>query len=480
MKKITNKELLILVMLVIVVFSFVFLIVTKPVISLEYNNKKIEDSVSIPFNEEVKIIVKSSFLNKDISDSVSAEGKVDNTKIGNYKVTYHLKYLFYNIDRTILVNIVDEESPVISLVGNLNPVSCSVQSYEEEGFIATDNYDGDITSKVDKKINDNEIIYFVSDSSNNKVEVKRVVDTHDTEPPSLKLKGSERIYIKKGDEYKDEGVDISDNCDKEFSKYEIDNNVNTSVIGEYDYTYTIYDSSDNSSKITRRVYVYNPDTIQNMGGGEKGVIYLTFDDGPSNYTDSILDILNKYGIKATFFVTNSGKDSLIKREYDEGHTVALHTASHNYKTVYTSVEGYFNDLESVQNRVSRITGEKSMIIRFPGGSSNTVSRNYKDGIMTELTDEVLNRGYHYFDWNVSVEDAGTCAKKDSFNEKRECIYSYFKKGLSKSRSNVVLMHDVKEYTALELENMIQYAIGEGYKFDKITMNTTQVHHGVKN
>ena len=216
-----------------------------------------------------------------------------------------------------------------------------------------------------------------------------------------------------------------------------------------------------------------------MTGSEKGVIYLTFDDGPSTYTTKILDTLKKYDIKATFFVTSSGSDSAIKREFEEGHTVALHTSTHNYNKVYASVESYFNDLEIVQNRVKKITNETPTIIRFPGGSSNTVSK-FNKGIMTILTNEVLEKGYHYFDWNVSVEDAGSCTKKTTMSEKENCVYNYFVKGISKSKMNVVLMHDVKSYTASKLDDMIKYALSKGYTFDKITMDTTQIHHKVNN
>ena len=97
---------------------------------------------------------------------------------------------------------------------------------------------------------------------------------------------------------------------------------------------------------------------------------LTFDDGPNNtYTPIILDVLKKYDVKATFFVTNSGKDELIKREYDEGHAIGLHTASHSYEKIYVSTTAFFNDLDLVAARVKRITGMDATLTRFPGGSS---------------------------------------------------------------------------------------------------------------
>src|SRR5699024_8931981 len=128
-------------------------------------------------------------------------------------------------------------------------------------------------------------------------------------------------------------------------------------------------------------------------------IYLTFDDGPRDgTTDVILDILKEKGVKATFFVTMNGNDSLIKRIVDEGHSIGIHTASHKYDIIYASRDNYFNDLEQVHKRIYDITGVDSKLIRFPGGSSNTISKKYSEGIMSTLTKEVLNKGYQYYDW----------------------------------------------------------------------------------
>ena len=136
-----------------------------------------------------------------------------------------------------------------------------------------------------------------------------------------------------------------------------------------------------------------------------------------------------------------GYDDVLKRAYDEGHTIGLHTSSHNYGYIYSSVDAYFNDLYAIQNKVKKITGFAPMIVRFPGGSSNTVSRNYSIGIMTRLTGEVLNRGYRYFDWNVDADDAGG-AYTDSNR-----IYLNVVNNLSYYKTNVVLMHDSYGHTA---------------------------------
>src|SRR5699024_3282268 len=144
---------------------------------------------------------------------------------------------------------------------------------------------------------------------------------------------------------------------------------------------------------------------------DEKVVYLTFDDGPSENTQSILDILDQYGAKATFFITGGHEDCrpLIKKAYEAGHTIGLHTYSHDYKQVYSSVDAYFEDLEKVGEVAKEQIGYVPCFIRFPGGASNTVSAEYTPGIMTELTRKVQEKGYQYYDWNVSSGDGSVCS-----------------------------------------------------------------------
>ncbi len=204
------------------------------------------------------------------------------------------------------------------------------------------------------------------------------------------------------------------------------------------------------------------------------VVYLTFDDGPGPYTAKLLDILKKYNVKATFFVTGRGDDALIKREYDEGHTIALHTFAHDYAYVYSSISNFFTDLYEVQNRVKNITGETSMLIRFPGGSSNTVSASYDGGthIMSQLVNEVTARGFTYFDWNVSSGDGGAPLSPDD-------VYDNVTNAL-KPEYSVVLQHDVKEYSVDAVERIINYGLSSGYTFSRLDSSSFTAHHGVTN
>ena len=190
-------------------------------------------------------------------------------------------------------------------------------------------------------------------------------------------------------------------------------------------------------------------------------------------TDEVIKILKEENVKATFFlIDKTNTDYLIKRMYDEGHTIGLHTASHNYKYIYSSTTNFIKDIEKIQEKVARITGEKSSIIRFPGGSSNTVS-SFNPGIMCTLSNMVIEKGYHYFDWNVSSGDAGSGRSKKN-------TYRNVTNNLSKNRANVVLMHDIYDSTVDAVKDIIKYGKDNGYTFEKITMDTEMYTHYVNN
>lgn len=410
---------------------------------------------------------KASYQGEDITNNVKSLGDVNSKRLGLYKIVYEVNY--GNISKKVIrrVRVVDKSKPVIEVENKGDFYICPGDKYRSVKYKAFDNYDLDITDKVKVKVRNNYVLYEVSDSSHNKSVLRKKIIYEDIEKPSIDLDGGDTIYIFIGDEYKD-SYKAFDNCDGNISsKVKVEGKVDTRNSGEYRVKYTVEDNSGNKTSKSRKVIVSERN--------KKGSIYLTFDDGPrAGTTDVILDILKEEGIKATFFVTNSGDDSLIKREYEEGHTVGLHTASHDYGYVYSSVDNYFNDLYSVFDRVKRITGNSSMIIRFPGGSSNTISRRYSQGIMTELTSEVLRRGFRYYDWNLSSGDA------EAGIHTKEEIVSNVTSNLSLDRVNVVLMHDIKPYTRDALRDIIRYGKENGYVFSNITMETEMFRQRVNN
>lgn len=209
--------------------------------------------------------------------------------------------------------------------------------------------------------------------------------------------------------------------------------------------------------------------------GEK-TVYLTFDDGPSANTEKVLDILDEYGAKATFFVTGHEPDhrGSIKDAYERGNTIGMHTMTHDYAKVYASQEAYFADLEEVSKVVEEQIGYVPFLVRFPGGASNTVSANYCPGIMSALATEVPARGYQFYDWNVSSADAsGTNVAVDTIVSS-SCVEGY---------TNVMLLfHDsnTKDTTVEALPRIIEYYQERGYAFKAIDRETYVVHHGVNN
>ena len=257
----------------------------------------------------------------------------------------------------------------------------------------------------------------------------------------------------------------------------------TSKPGVYAVKYTAADSSGNASSVERNVHVVKkptplPEGVTGGGVVSDSTVYLTFDDGPSYVTDKVLDVLKEYNVKATFFILNyndAGKER-IARAIEEGHTIAIHGYSHDYAEIYTSAEAGLENVERLHDKIAEDFGYETDLTRFPGGSSNTVSRNYCDGVMSELCPLAEKVGYHYFDWNISSDDA-TVGGLDAAT-----IASNVTGSLKKGRGNVVLMHDSygKDTTAEALKTVIEYGLENGYTFAALSSNTPPVHHPINN
>ena len=438
------------------VFYFVFVpkltLLGKSVVNVEYGSKYKEPGY------------KASYMGGDITDHVWIVGKVDNEKLGTYVLKYKIQKNKITTTKQRVVNVVDTKKPEIILEGEIETKICPNKTYEEEGFKAIDNYDGEITDKVKSTPEDDKVTYEVKDSSGNKESVVRTLVREDAEAPKINLSGSSTMYVVINNKYNEPGFTATDNCEGDLtSKVKVEGNVNTSSLGTYTLTYSVADSKNNVATEKRTVIVQQNYTrlASNYTCGKAGVIYLTFDDGPNPYyTPKVLDVLKKYNVKATFFVLGSKVNSyqdLIKREVNEGHAVGIHTWSHDYAQVYKSSDAFWSEVTRTHDAIKNVSGYDTKLIRFPGGASNTVSRHYSTGIMKRLTNEVLSKGYNYFDWNISSGDAG--GTTDPNVEYRNVVNS-----LSKSRGNVVLMHDIKNHTANAIESIVKYGIDNGYTF----------------
>lgn len=164
-------------------------------------------------------------------------------------------------------------------------------------------------------------------------------------------------------------------------------------------------------------------------------VYLTFDDGPSIYTKDILDILKRYNVKATFFVTGMNTplyDEYLQKILDDGHSLGIHTYSHVYSDVYESLESFQADFNKMRDYIKQQTGQDISLYRFPGGSgNNVVSAQTREQIMEWLEAE----GIVYFDWNVSSGDA------ENRILSAETIANNCIEGVKKCNTAIVLLHD---------------------------------------
>lgn len=213
------------------------------------------------------------------------------------------------------------------------------------------------------------------------------------------------------------------------------------------------------------------------GDASAKICYLTFDDGPSDNTLDILDALREKGVYATFFIKgNSDRIDLVKNISDAGHGIGLHTFTHDYAQLYASDDAYFADLAAVQDAVSSRIGRAVDIVRFPGGTSNTVSANYSKGIMSRLVQSVPAQGYQYFDWNASGGDSATPPPPAAD------IAANALGGAGGVQRVCVLMHDttVKRTTVEALPAIIDGLREQGYTFGILTHDTPPFHHGANN
>lgn len=256
----------------------------------------------------------------------------------------------------------------------------------------------------------------------------------------------------------------------------IDNNKNTTNTTETQAKPTENKTNENKTQTNKVSENKTADSKTTTSNG-KSIAYLTFDDGPSSITNSVLDILKKYNVKATFFVINSGSynKTTLQREVNEGHTIGLHAYDHNYAIAYKDDNSYLDGIDKLRAKVKADTGFDSHYIRFPGGSSNTISKRYSKGIMSRITKTAKQRGYKYYDWNVDDDDAGRARTAD------DC-YNNVIKELRPNRSNIVLMHDFGTNKKIleALPRIIEYCQKNGYKMLPIDDNTPEIHHGISN
>lgn len=202
--------------------------------------------------------------------------------------------------------------------------------------------------------------------------------------------------------------------------------------------------------------------IKEKVAADKKIVYLTFDDGPSDLTPQFLDTLDRYGVNATFFVTYQPQhEDIYKDTIARGNSIQIHTASHDYDKVYASEEAYIADFNEIFEYVKNVTGTTPNYFRFPGGSTNS----YGKSIVKSIAKDMKTNGYDFVDWNVSVGDGSAKATKDSIIAKIQAE--------SEGKNHIVMLaHDsgTKTETLAALPEIIEYYKANGYEFGVIKGN----------
>ena len=439
---------------------------TDPV-NVTYDTEYIDKGIDLYHNN--KLINKEDYTYETSSN-------VNTKELGKYKVTYDIKYRFSNFHLEREVNVIDDVKPVITAsLDKIERDYCTKKNKKDFTYKAIDNYDGDITDYVNPTEEEDKMILSVTDKSGNTETIEVPIDYGKKPSNVIKLSGDSTTYVKVNSTYTEKGATYYDGCGNKLNdKVNISGTVDTKKTGTYTITYSVADGT----KTTRKVEVYKESAYSGgrsvvTGSGNGKILYLTFDDGPGVYTQKILNTLAKYNVKATFFVTNQfpGYVHLIKNEYQAGHAVAVHTYTHNYN-IYKSVSAYVNDFNKMNNVIEKYTGSKSRIFRFPGGSSNTVSRNYAKGVVKQIANKMTSDGYKYFDWDVSSGDASGAS--------RSKIYNNVVGGAKWCSKCVILMHDIKANTANELDNILNTLTSKGYRFGTLSTSSPTVHHTIAN
>lgn len=257
---------------------------------------------------------------------------------------------------------------------------------------------------------------------------------------------------------------ITDSIEKLDEKIEILENTKVSVS-----TAEIYQIEDTSNMRSNEQVVYRTLTDKEAYPDYQR-IYLTFDDGPGIYTDEILDVLDEYNAKATFFVVEKeGYEDTLNRIVYNGNTLGLHSSTHVYSDIYSSAEKFEKDVDSVYNFVSDAVNIKPVFYRFPGGSSNTIYNGDKQELINYLDD----KGLKYYDWNVSGNDAvigGLC---------KEQIANNVIRGIGDKEDAFILLHDTSDkYSTVEALRIVldTYKNKENVIFLPITEYTESCEH----
>ncbi|WP_050636011.1 polysaccharide deacetylase [Candidatus Stoquefichus sp. SB1] len=436
----------------------------------------IHDEIHLSLYEEVKPYDYIEEVSHMDIEELQIHSQVNNEKLGEYKI----EYVYRNKTFTLKIFIDDKIPPQFDTVNTkilrnekVNPESLVKNIQDDSKTIVYFKED-----YIFNEVKTYRVIVVVEDEYENKTEKNAyvLVEERDNEAPTIS--GLDKVTMLIGDEIDlKKGITVQDDHDKNPKLTIDDSQLNIRKTGEYEVYYHVVDDQGNEETYTRLVEVLSQYDNREAKQDGKKTCYLTFDDGPSSNTAKILKVLDEYHIKATFFVTGtSPKDfHYIKEAYEKGHTIGLHTYSHDYELIYSSLKNYINDLNKIKDVVYEQTGVYTKFMRFPGGSSNLVSKKYNVGIMKRLTKKVIDLGYQYYDW-TSINGDGEGIKTVNGLKKKAI------EEIGDKEDIMFLMHDSsgQDNTVKALPAILDYLIKKGYQFEVIDQYSPTFHHTVQN
>ena len=436
--------------------------------NVEYGSEFVDPCVEIVRTGKV-----FKFMNE--TELVPAVEQMTTDTLGKFKIHYLVVNDGEEQRFERIVNVVDTTPPAITVTDPEGTEGGSwMNGFSEPEISAYDLVDGDLSDAVQITHLDGKVIYSVADAQGNEAVLERTPPQGSVAPEIMLTGGSDYTFTAAMD-WVEPGYSVIDSDGTDLSELvQVSGYVTPYKLGDYTLSYQLSNSRGDTLRASRTVHVVAAERKEAVIPEQK-TIYLTFDDGPGPYTDQLLDLLAKYDVKATFFVTGNYPDyyDCIGRAYDEGHTIAVHTFCHDYRQIYRGVQAYFDDFKACEDLIYEQTGTYPTLFRFPGGSSNTVS-SFNPGIMGMLATYMRDMGYYYFDWNVSSGDAKP-VQIPTYEVYRNVI-----NGCAQYDTNVVLQHDVKDFSVAAVEDIIKWGLENGYQFLPLQEDSYGARHKIFN
>lgn len=217
--------------------------------------------------------------------------------------------------------------------------------------------------------------------------------------------------------------------------------------------------------------LYGDNPNQEFCPPEEFTVYLTFDDGPSNSTPALLEVLKEEGVPATFFIVSDKHPDILKQIHQDGHAIGVHTSSHDYHYVYWKKSAFLADFSRCYYNIWGATGYRPRIFRFPGGSVNS----YNKHLVEDLVDEMARRGFVYYDWNVTSEDASTAK---TYEDQLQQLITQSEK---KTRV-IALLHDTNKnpWIADVVRDYIRHMKERGFTFAALDSSVEPIRFPMPN